>query len=327
MELQIIGLGSDVDGSPSYQRMPLIILAPSNNRDLAELVEQHRTELSQKLLEHGAVLFRKFDIWSSKNFGDAITAFSSQRMEYLYRSTPRTDLGDKVYTATEYPASQEIPLHNENAYQREWPLKIALCCLRPARSGGATPIADMRKVSASIPPDLLDKFEKRRIRYVRHYRPHTDISWQTVFQTDDRDEVKHICDAQGIDSEWLDDETLRTAQICQGVAYHPTTGERILFNQAHLFHSSSMGAEVEKALIAQFGCDYLPRQSYYGDGEKIPLADLETVRTAFNSSAIIFKWEPSDFLLADNMQVAHGRQSYSGKRQVLAALLDPYTPE
>ena len=91
MELQVIGVGPDEEGSRSSQRMPLIIQAPSNNRDLAELVGQHRPDLSQKLLEHGAILFRGFDIWSAKDFANAV--LSPQRMEYVYRSTPRTDLG------------------------------------------------------------------------------------------------------------------------------------------------------------------------------------------------------------------------------------------
>jgi alpha-ketoglutarate-dependent taurine dioxygenase len=316
---------SDFEGaSISFsQRLPLIIQAPSTNRDLAELVDQHKDELNRTLLDTGVILFRGFDVWGTKHFGKVITALGSQRMEYLYRSTPRTTLGERIYTATEYPASQEIPLHNENSYQRQWPLKIVLCCLRPAQSGGETPIADMRNVTALIPPALLDKFEEREVRYVRHYRAHTDISWQTVFQANDPESVDRFCNSHGIDCDWLDGETMRTTQVCQGVARHPTTGERFFFNQAHLFHSSSLGPEAESALIGQYGHDRLPRQAHFGDGGQIKPEELELIRNAYSANAITFRWEAGDFLLVDNMQFAHGRRSYSGKRQVLAALLDP----
>ena len=305
-----------------FQRMPLLIQASPGNRNLVALASESSAEIQQRLLDHGALLFRGFDVWSPKDFARAVDAIAPRRMEYVYRSTPRTDLGSRIYTATEYPPSQTIALHNENAYQREWPLKLMLCCLKPARSGGQTPIADMRKVTAMIGQQLLNKFHESEVRYVRHYMPHTDIPWQKVFQTDRACEVSAFCGARGMECEWLEEDVLRTSQVCQGVAYHPVTGEKVFFNQAHLFHVSNLGPEGEWALLNQFGYDRLPRHAYFGDGAKIPAEDLQTIRAAFEANAITFRWDASDVLLIDNMQVAHGRQPYSGTRQVIVALLD-----
>jgi hypothetical protein len=50
----------------------------------------------------------------------------------------------------------------------------------------------------------------------------------------------------GIEFEWEEGDRLKTRQVCQAVATHPKTGEQVWFNQAHLFHVSSLEPEVVK---------------------------------------------------------------------------------
>lgn len=305
------------------QRVPLV-MEPAQACALAEFVDLHREPIHERLATHGALLFRGFAVRGVEDFAASVQAVSPQRMDYLYGSTPRTALGNRIFTATEYPESLEIPLHNESAYQKTWPLKIALCCLVPAASGGETPIADMRRVNAAIGPRLMDRFEQKRVRYVRHYRPFVDVSWQKAFHTEDPRELARFCADNDIEHEWLDSETLRTIQICQGVARHPLDGERVFFNQAHLFHLSSLGATVAKAFVDRFGA-LVPRQSFYGDGSEIGTDDLDVVRDSFRQAKVVFPWQAGDVLLVDNMQVAHGRRPFRGPRRVLAALMESHS--
>lgn len=305
-------------------RAPLIVEPSSASQSHVDLIRQHSEALKSLLLEHGALLFRGFPVASVADFDEFVAALSLPRLDYVYRSTPRTSVGSRIFTTTEYPAALEIPLHNENAYQREWPLKIAFCCLTPAASGGETPIADMRRVTAAIGDRLLDRFAERQVRYVRHYRPFMDVPWQTVFQTEDKREVSRFCAEHDISHQWLDDKTLRTVQVCQGVAAHPATQERIFFNQAHLFHVSNLGSANAQSLIKMFGADRLPRQAFYGDGKDIEAEDLEVIRAAFQREALIFPWQSGDVMLLDNMQFAHGRRPFSGIRKVVAALLESH---
>jgi len=306
------------------ERMPLVVHVPPGDPDIARFVEAHGPAIQAALLEHGAVLLRGFDVRSVGDFGRFIDATGLERIEYLYRSTPRTAVADKIFTATEYPPQQEIVLHNENAYQRDWPLKVAFCCLVCAASGGATPLGDMRRITAAIGPALVDRFAERSVRYVRHYHRHVDLSWQVVFQAQDPEPVAAFCREAGLEHEWLDAGTLRTSQVAQGAAVHPLTGERVFFNQAHLFHVSSLGADGAASVIELFG-DRVPRHATYGDGEEIAAADLERVRDAFRRHEVSFPWQAGDVLLLDNMQVAHGRRPFSGPRTVLAALLDAHS--
>lgn len=307
------------------KRAPLLIEA-SDRTTLTELLTAHALEFRAKLLIHGALLFRGFGITDVESFDSVIAAWSPERLSYTFRSTPRTAVADRVYTATEYPAKYSIPLHNENAYARQWPLTLLFGCLVPALTGGMTPLADMREVTRAIGPDIVQEFAARRVMYVRHYHPDADLPWQTVFQTQDPEVVARFCEQHGIRHQWLGKERLlSTTQICQGVAQHPHTAERVFFNQAHLFHVSSLGEATAGAMIDVFGQDRLPRHARFGDGAEIPAATLAAVRAGFEAASIRFPWQAGDVLCLDNMQMAHGRMPFTGPRKVLAALLESYS--
>src|SRR6266446_4568764 len=171
-------------------------------------------------------------------------------LEYSYRSTPRTQVSGRIYTSTEYPAHQTIPLHNELSYTRQWPMRLGFFCVTPASEGGETPIADSRRVFDNIEPAIRERFSREQVSYVRNYGDALDLPWQDVFQTNDRREAEEFCRQAGIEFEWKGDDELRTTQICQAVARHPITGEMVWFNQAHLFHVSSLKSEIRESLLA-----------------------------------------------------------------------------
>jgi alpha-ketoglutarate-dependent taurine dioxygenase len=109
------------------------------------------------------------------------------------------------------------------------------------------------------------------------------------------------------------------------MAHHPETGDYLWFNQAHLFHISSLEPKPRAAMLAVFREEDLPRNSCYGDGTPLDEEMLENIREAFRSETISFPWQASDVLLIDNMLVAHGRNSFQGPRKVLVAMTDTYS--
>ena len=111
------------------------------------------------------------------------------------------------------------------------------------------------------------------------------------------------------------------------MAYHPVTGDRVFFNQAHLFHLSNLEASLARSIVSLFGEDRIPRNASHGDGSPFDLADLEQIRHAFRACAITFPWQRGDVLLVDNMRFAHGRNPFEGERKVVVSLLDPYAPD
>jgi alpha-ketoglutarate-dependent taurine dioxygenase len=288
-------------------------------------VTQRQSEIRALLDQNGALLIRGLRLHGSTQFGQILSAiFGSELIEYVYRSTPRTGLRGNVYTATEYPASEVIPQHNENSYSRNWPNRIGFLCLLPSETGGETPIGDSRKVYDLIPAHIREKFEEKGVMYVRNYSD-LDLPWHVVFQTDKREDVEAYCVKNELTFQWLEGNKLRTTQVNPATATHPVTGEKIWFNQAHLFHASSLSAEISETLLSSLGEENLPRNSYYGDGSKIELEVLDVIRAAYESTKIKFRWNKDDLMLLDNMLYTHGRESYTGARKVLTGMACPNT--
>ena len=148
-----------------------------------EWVREHSETVQRKISEVGAILFRGFEVHGQSEFEAVFDHLFGQKLDYVYRTTPRTQVGEGVYTATEYPPRVSIPFHNENSYQRDWPMRLAFFCVRPAEEGGETPLADCVKVTVRIDRSVRDKLERKKVMYVRNYRPNFDIPWQNVFQT------------------------------------------------------------------------------------------------------------------------------------------------
>jgi alpha-ketoglutarate-dependent taurine dioxygenase len=306
---------------------PRVVRPGAPGMDLVAWAGANRPFIEATLRGPGAILFRGWGMDDVDEFQRLVQAVSGDLLEYTYRSSPRTQVKGNVYTSTEYPAHQSIPFHTEMSYTSAWPMKIAFLSLVVAETGGETPIADSRAVYRAVDPAVRDRFERLGVMYVRNYTPYMDLPWQTVFQAQTREEVDAFCRQAGIEAEWVSDDHLRTRQVCQGVATHPATGEKVWMNQAHLFHVTAMGEEEAEMLVDDLGEENVPRNTYYGDGSPIDPADFRSVLDAYESAAIRFPWETGDVLLLDNMLMAHARGPFTGARRVVVGMSEPYSPD
>lgn len=305
--------------------LPLVVQPTVEKLNLAGWVQNNRSSIETQLWKHGGILFRGFEVGGVNGFEQFIQTLAGDLLEYSFRSTPRSQVSGNIYTSTEYPAEQFIPLHNEMAYSRNWPLKIAFFCVKKAEQGGETPIADSRKVFNRLDSKIKEKFAQKKVMYVRNYGGGVDLPWQNVFNTNSKIEVENYCQKVGIELEWKSGDCLRTRQICQAVAGHPQTQEMVWFNQAHLFHISNLEPVVRKELLTSFQQEDLPRNAYYGDGSPIEDSILEEIRHCYQQETIVFPWEEGDILLLDNMLAAHGRTPFSGSRRVVVGMAEAFS--
>jgi alpha-ketoglutarate-dependent taurine dioxygenase len=303
-----------------------LVVTPCGTGDAAELAAVACEAAARSLSDSGALLFRGFHVDEAAGFHDFAAGFGHDLLSYDFASTPRRRIDRGVYSSTEYPAHQWIPQHNEQSYTLRWPMKIWFYCAIAAARGGETPIADSRAVHRRLDPAIRRRFAERGVLYVRNYGNGLDVPWEDVFGTERRDEVEAFCRDQQIAWEWLDDGALRTRQLCQGEARHPTTGEMLWFNQAHLFHVSGLEPAVRDALLAAVDEIDLPRNAYYGDGTPIEDAVLDEIRAAYEAEMLRFAWTEGDVLMLDNMLMSHGRAPFEGKRRVLVAMAEPWLP-
>jgi len=300
--------------------LPLLAMPPVPGQDLASASGFIQPYVAEHLERAGGILFRGFQVPDVAAFKDFAASFGDPLLNYEFGSTPRSKVEQGVYTSTEYPAHQSIPLHNEQAYTRQWPMRIWFYCHTAAPEGGETPIADSREVYRRLDPALRERFMSRGLMYVRNYGNGLDVPWQQVFNTEDPAAVEAYCRSQGIAWEWKDDGELRTRQLCQAAATHPRTGEAVWFNQAHLFHVSALEAQVREALLAIVEEEDLPRHVFYGDGAPIEDAVLDEIRAVYDSVTVRFPWQQGDVLMLDNMLAAHGRAPFKGARRVVVAM-------
>lgn len=306
--------------------LPMVVTAPEPGLDLLSAFDSLAPLVDEHLLRSGGVLFRGFEVGGAEAFRRFAGAFGHPLLNYEFGSTPRTNVTQGVYTSTEYPAHQSIPLHNEQAYTLEWPMKIWFYSVIAAQTGGETPIADSREVYRRVPVRIRERMVDKGLMYVRNFGNGLDVSWEQVFNTEDPAQVEAYCRAHSIECEWKDDGELRTRQRCQVVARHPRTADMVWFNQAHLFHVSNLPTEVRENLLEVVDDEWdLPRNVYYSDGSPLEDVLLDEIRGVLDDCTISFPWQENDVLMLDNMLAAHARSPFTGKRQVIVAMAEGHS--
>ena len=309
--------------------MPLLVEpqadSPGSVTALLSWLSTEQRELDTQLKQTGAVLLRGFDVTSAQAFHDVAAALSPRLLDYVGGDSPRTALGDRIYTSTEFPPALEIGLHNELSYTRAWPERVFFCCLVAAVSGGETHIADSRRVFAHMDPAVRDRFSQLGVIYSQHLRDEDRSgpgkSWQQTFDTNDEREAEEICRDQGMTFRWTG-RGLHTTLRNPGVLAHPVTGETCWFNQADLWHASfdNVKAQEDPGSPGEREDEALGCHACYGDGSEIPIADLEAVRAAYRKCEVLFPWRAGDVLVLDNLLAMHGRKPFKGDRKVLVAM-------
>jgi hypothetical protein len=305
--------------SDTSARLPLIVAA-KHETPLRALDAAFKQALNEVLPRAGAIVLRGFVIRGPDEFGDFVASFGAPLMSYQFGSTPRREIARGVYTSTEYPAHRIIDLHNEQSYTRSWPSRIWFHCVKAASSGGETPLADSRAVFDAIRAPIRDAFIRNELLYVRNYGSALDVPWQRVFATDDRAEVERYCREHGIACAFDADGALHTRERCQAAIPHPVTGHWVWFNQAHLFHVSSLEPRARQNLLGTMGEGLLPRQVYFGDGTRIPEDWLAEIRETYRDHTNSVPLQSGDLLVLDNCAVAHGRNAFKGERCVHVAM-------
>lgn len=305
--------------------LPLLIEPAAAGVDLISWGKANIKAIESDMHRFGGILFRGFDVPDVDVFNTFCNAVSEGgTLEYKERSSPRSQISGKVYTSTDYPHEQRIFLHNENSYAHRWPQKIFFYCDVEPGGGGETPLADMRKVLQRIDPEIRRKFAEKQVLYVRNFSELAGLPWQSVFNTDDPNEVEEYCSKAGYEIEWRQGSRLRTRRRGPAVVKHPRTGDEIWFNHATFFHISTMAEPLREGLLANFAREDLPNNTYYGDGSEIEAEVMDALRDAYEKETIAFPWQKNDLLMLDNMLTAHARAPFTPPRRILVSMSEAY---
>ena len=304
------------------------------------LIEQ-RPLIDKLLSSQGALLIRGFEnLQTAQDFEAAITAISPALRDYVGGTSPREKVHNNIMTATYVPPSWSIPLHQEMAYTKNPPDRIAFFCVKSAEVGGDSTLGDMQKITQKIAPEIKQKFQQHGLQLRRTLlsaatmanKPGVKKPWNEIFGTDNRAEIENIAKDKGWRIDWLNADTLHLWQeILPAIKKHPVGQQEVWFNQAHFFSPICMVAwakrdnrkeDYEQLTKAQAEHPELLDAVFYGNGEQVSDEEALYIAKILEESEIKVKMQKTDLLILDNTLVAHGRTAFSGEREILVALIN-----
>jgi alpha-ketoglutarate-dependent taurine dioxygenase len=308
--------------APSWQPRELtpdsgsVSASPAGLVDLLNLVD-----LTDLLVKEKALVFRGFGI-TAESYDEVATALLPRRLAYIHGNSPRTKVGQNVYTSTEYPREFTISMHNEMSYAHTWPSRLLFFCEQAPTSGGATPVVDGQLWLQSIDPEIRDAFAGG-VRYIQNLHDGYGLgkSWQATFETEDPSEVEAFLDNAGADWKWKSDGTLWISQLRPAMTRHPVTDTEVWFNQADQFHVAGLGDDARE-MAELLSEDEMPQSVTFADGSPIPAEYITHIQETGLRLAVDVDWQAGSLLLIDNVLVGHGRRPFAGPRRVLVAMSD-----
>jgi alpha-ketoglutarate-dependent taurine dioxygenase len=308
----------DVDlqpGSPPVLRI--------ETSDAPSWAAENRDALRGVVAAHGSVLVRGLRLGDAAEVGAVVQRLATGLMAETEAFAPRQLQVDGVFSATKWPANQQMCMHHELSYTLEFPGLMLFACLTAPTDGGATTVADAPTVLEALPSSLVERFEREGWLLTRTYNDEIGASYEEAFGTDSRAAVEGYCRANAIEFEWQPDGGLRTRQRRSAVVRHPVSGRRCWFNQIAFLNQWTLAPEIREYLVEVYGDDGLPFNTRFGNGDPIGEDVVELLNSVYEANTAREPWQAGDLMLVDNIRTAHSREPYSGPREVLVALAEP----
>ncbi|AJQ92805.1 TauD/TfdA family dioxygenase [Gynuella sunshinyii] len=305
-------------------KFPLLVSSDSGNENIIEWANTSKTEIRALLNQYGAILFRGFDINGIDDFeAFAAASTSGDWVPYLEATSPRDHVQGHTSTSTKYKNDRTIFFHNEKSYSGTWPYNLFFYCDVPPTEGGETPLSDCRAIYRDLPVEIREKFERKKLMYVRRFSNNMGIPWKKAFDVSNEKELEGYCKKNYIeDLTWNADGTPTLKYVRNTILEHPLTGDKCWFNHGTFFNVHSLEPEIKEFFLSNFGQDGLPYNTFYGDGEAIEEEVILTLRELYQKHSVLFPWKKKDVILIDNMLLAHGRQPFKGERNILVTMTE-----
>jgi alpha-ketoglutarate-dependent taurine dioxygenase len=297
-------------------------------------VEANRPALDNVLLTVGAYVLRGFAVPDTKAFQGMIGSYKTGGLTYVGGASPRGKIDGQVFESTHAPAAAVLAMHQEMSYLPNYPNRVAFYCRMPSVTGGETFLADMRLYTEKLPKDFVEQLRERGVIYTRNFRapddstghPDLDIfhrTWPDTFSTDDADEAVRRAKAMGMGAEWLPDGSLSITYLATGFATHPDSGAVVSFHQipSQAITEENVGYRYELYQRFYGKKRPLPYHPTYGDGSEFAPEHLSAMYQLAKDIRIGFPWSHGDVLVLDNFLTGHGRNSFTGNRNIQVALL------
>ncbi|HLJ55853.1 MAG TPA: TauD/TfdA family dioxygenase [Chthonomonadaceae bacterium] len=290
--------------------------------EVAGWVAGRRTELTERLADAGALIFRGFPLRTAEEFDAFVSAFGWPNFPYdeSLSNAVRLNRTARVFTANEAPPETTIFLHHEMAQTPVYPAKLFFFCEQPAETGGATPLCRSDWLWDRLQtrcPDFARACEEKGLRYSHTMPAASDLasgmgrSWADTLGVAGRDEAERRLTELGYSWEWRPDGSL-TVRTPTLPAVRPLGGGRkAFFNQLIAAYCGWKDARNDAS-----------RSITFGDAEAMDRDGVMAAVAIADELTVPLEWQRGDVALVDNFAVLHGRQPFTGVRKVLASLVE-----
>lgn len=234
---------------------------------LLDYLKNYRHELKSILRNYGAVVIRGYEVKTPDQFQQVgLNIFPNLQNQYP-GGAPRHKVAEYVWTASELPNYLPIAGHTELSYSpSDRPTYILFFSPQVAKSGGETPVIDMKSVLLDLPEQLQQKFSHTNLvtkfYWVSIQKKLFDVrlwqwpwfryakSWKAVFNTQNKGLVEAKCRDSGRQTEWLINDNLIVSCPMQAISSHPITSETIWTGWFPWFHI--WGVCIDAWFVAKF---------------------------------------------------------------------------
>ena len=249
------------------RRFPLV-LSPLNDtisiEHAAQWIESHRELIHGWMATYGAVLLRGFSVPDPAQFERVASAFTDRLDDVYLGTSPRKRVGDSryVFTASEFEPWKVVPVHCEMSFLPRPPEHVFFlaAAVPQAMVGGETPLVDMRAVAREMGSSARAAFERKGLRYIRHYPSEASNhpvdkldffktkSYQAMFRhvpfaATNATAVEVESRQLGFEPSWGARHVLKLTHEAEAFRSHPTSGERIWHNHFAVLHSAAWADE------------------------------------------------------------------------------------
>lgn len=272
------------------------------NTENISIVDLDKESIINLFRSHRLLLFRGFeaDVETFTKFTDEL---STNFMDYKGGVFKRRVINNNSTVLSVNDFKDEIKLHGEMYYQKNFPEMLWFFCAHPASENGATIVCDGKRFFDELSNSLKELFSRKKLRF--HGHMDKDV-WIKRYKTEDLSVLEQICKSNDTQLRVNEDGSIDLYYISPAI--HPSkNGEDMVF----------INSLLPGKVIA-------PESISFDDGSEIDNQIMSELNEIAERITIEINWHKGDILMIDNSSVMHGRRGFTDdKRDIYIRLCSP----
>ena len=298
-------------------------LSVDGERACMDALREFRDHLGESPSPH-AIRVKGFKNVTPEFLGSLIERLGFEPFSYAGGNSPRTALGNDVYTSTEFSPRGHIPLHQELSYRTETPKALVFLCAQAARRGGETTVASAEEFLQMLPQEVSSVFNESTLRYVERLSETGDrlfAPWPERFEVSSVVELRQKLAGRATVSELEGTRLVEIAWSAPAIRL-TSDGIRVWGNQVDQWMPGTyFNSREQRAFERLYGRVYPHEVSCPSNEAATDAHIISAVSAVSRQIEVPIAWNVGDLLLVDNLTAMHGRRPYAGPRRILTSLV------